>query len=106
MNTAPTDNKTPKSRMKCDPYHESESTLLAVLLIFCVFLANHPQTLQTIADRNLVAKAVEIDLLTAEEKSIRSIGYVCGQEVVASQREKRAVFGAELLQNKYLTMCP
>ena len=36
-------------------------------------------------------------------KSIRSIGYVCGQEVVASQREKRAVFGAELPQIKYLT---
>ena len=34
---------------------------------------------------------------------IRAIGYVCGQEVVASQREKRAVFGAELPHNKYLT---
>ena len=35
-------------------------------------------------------------------KSIRSIGYVCGQEVATSRREKRAVFRAELSQNKYL----
>ena len=39
-------------------------------------------------------------------KSIRSIGNVCGQEVVASQREKRAVSGAELPQNKYWLVHP
>ena len=38
-----------------------------------------------------------------QRKSIRPIGYICGQEVVASWREKRVVFRAELPQNKYLT---
>ena len=37
MNTAPTDNKTPRGRMKCDSHHESDRTLLAVLLIFSAF---------------------------------------------------------------------
>ena len=36
-------------------------------------------------------------------KMIRSIGYVYGQEVVASHKEKRTVFRAELPQNRYLT---
>ena len=31
------------------------------------------------------------------------MGYVCGQGVVASQREKRAVFGAELPENRHFT---
>ena len=37
VNTAPTDNKTPRGRIKCDSHNESESTLLAVLLIFGAF---------------------------------------------------------------------
>ena len=36
-------------------------------------------------------------------KNIRSIGYICGQQFVAIQRERKAVFRAELPQSKYLT---
>ena len=36
-------------------------------------------------------------------KNIRSIGYICGLEIIASRRERRAVFRAELPQNEYLT---
>ena len=53
--------------MKCDSHHESESTLLAVLLRSGAFYANNPQTLQTIVDKELVTQAIENDLLTAEE---------------------------------------
>ena len=41
----------------------------------------------------------------SRRKSIWSTGYVCGV-AVASRRENRAVFGAELSQNKYLTYAP
>ena len=37
MNTAPTDNKTPKGRFKRESHHEIENTLLAVLLRFGAF---------------------------------------------------------------------
>ena len=37
MTTAPTVNKTPKGRIKCDSHHESESTLFAILLRFGAF---------------------------------------------------------------------
>ena len=37
MNTARTDNKTPKGRIKCDSHHETEIILLVVLLRFGAF---------------------------------------------------------------------
>ena len=68
ITTTPTDNKTPKGRIKCDSRHESENILFAILLRFDALLANAPQTLQTIADKALPIQAIEFDLLTAEEK--------------------------------------
>ena len=65
MSTAPTDNKMTKVIMNCDFHHEK--ILLAVLQRFSAFSANDPQTLQTIADKELVTQAIDIDLLIAEE---------------------------------------
>ena len=42
--------------------------LLAVLLIFGAFEVNEPQTLQTIVDKELVTRAIEIDVFSAEQK--------------------------------------
>ena len=106
MNTAPNYNKTPKGRIKRDSHHETENTLLAVLLRFGAFKAYDPQTLQTFADKEWVTQAIGMDLLTAEEKNTRSIGHVCGQKIVAIRREERAVFRAELPQNNIWLMYP
>ena len=83
MNTVPTDNKTPKGRIKRDWHHET------LYWHFCGQGVGHTSNLNWSVD--------------SWEKSMRSIGYVCGQEVVVSRKEKRAVFRAGSPQNKYLT---
>ena len=102
MNKAPSDSKTPEGRIKCDTQHETESTLLAVYLRFGVSKLMTTDTTDycKLGIGHAGKRNWSVD---SWGKSIRSSGYVCGQEVVASRREKSAIFRAELPQNKYLT---
>ena len=67
MNTAPTDNKAPKGRMKYLSHYESET----LYWLFCWYLVPSKLTthrLQTIVDEELVTQAIEIDVLSAEKQ--------------------------------------
>ena len=102
MTTAPSDNKTPKGRIKCDSHHESVSSLLAVcwdLVPSNLTTHRHYRLLRTRGWWHRQSKLICWQLM----ESIRWSGYVYGQEIVASRREKSAIFRAELPQNKYLT---
>ena len=67
MNTAPTDNKAPKGRMKHVSHYES-GTLYWQFCWYLVPSTLTTQTLQTIVDKELVTQAIEIDVSSAEQK--------------------------------------
>ena len=95
-----THNETTRGRMKRDSH--DEASLLAVLHRFGAFSANQPQTLQNIANKDLVSQAIEIDLLTAAEKGQDQLNTFVEERLLPIE-EGRVTFRDKLPQNKYLT---
>ena len=95
-----THNETTRGRMKRDSH--DKASLLAVLQRFGASSSNQSQTLQNIANKDLVSQAIEIDLLTAAEKGQDQLTTFVEERLLPIE-ERRVTFRDKLPQNKYLT---
>ena len=100
INTAPTDNKTPKGRIKCDSHHETKSSLLTILLPSKLTTHRHYSLLQT---RSWSYK--QSKLISWQLRKNYKINWICLWTISCcqSKREESRVFRAELPRKIYLT---
>ena len=79
-----------------------KDSLLSVLQRFCVFSGDAPQTLQNIANKDLVTQKIEDDLLSAENKGQSQLDDFVEARLLPSDEGKLA-FRDTLSKNRYLT---
>ena len=93
-------NETTKSRQKRDSV--DEDALLLVLSRFGLFSSDMPQTLQNIANKDLVSKDIEEDLLAVERKGQEQLNTFVAERLLPAE-ERRVHFRDSLQKNKCLT---